>query len=101
MLQIFYYWLYKLILNIKTNDQPFSNAYLGISFFLCLNVMTVFAILNFYFSFSYSKNEVVYSGIFMYLFITTLNFFLLFKKRKEIVSRLNVASLKNKRNGKI
>ena len=101
LIKSFYYFLYLFLLKIKTNDQPFTNAYIGISFFICLNILSIFGVLNNYFSYNLSKDSIILAAAFMYVGITILNYFTLYKKRKEIVSKFKNESISIKKRRKI
>ena len=41
MFKELYYRLYELLKKVKTNDNPGFNAFIGISFFQCMNILTL------------------------------------------------------------
>lgn len=96
-----YYWLYELLKKVKTNDNPDFSAYLGISFFQCVNVLALVGILNYFIVFDIPINIAVYSGIFIYVLLTAVNFFTLFRKRNEIIKKFGKYSTSQQNKGKI
>lgn len=101
MFRELYYWLYELLKKIKTNDNPEFNAFIGISFFQCMNVLTIGGIANYLFAFDISKSTAVYSGIFMYVSLTVVNFFSLFRKRGEIIKKFEKLPIERQSKGKL
>jgi hypothetical protein len=96
-----YYWLYELLKKVKTNDNPGFNAYLGISFFECVNVLALVGIVNYFFALDIPRNIAVYFGIFIYVSLTAINFFSLFRKRNEIIKKLEKYSTERQNKGKL
>jgi hypothetical protein len=101
MFRELYYWLYELLKKIKTNDNPGFNAFIGISFFQCMNVLTLGGIANYFLSLDISKSTAVYSGIFLYVSLTTVNFFILFRKKDEIIKKCEKLPAERKSKGQL
>lgn len=101
MFKEFYYWLYELLKKIKTNDNPEFNAYLGISSFQFLNVLTLVGITNFFFALDVSEDTAIYLSIFIYVSITAVNFFSLFRKREKIIKKYEKLPVERQRKGKL
>jgi hypothetical protein len=96
-----YFGLSELLEKVRTNDNPYFNAFIGISFFQCMNVLTISAIINYFFTFNVSKNIAIYLGIIIYVIITIFNFFYLFRKRNEIEKKFEEYSIEKRRKGKL
>jgi len=101
MFKELYYWLHELLKKIKTNDNPGFNAFIGISFFQCMNVLTLVGIANFFFVLDISKDTAIYLGIFIYVFITAVNFFSLFRTREEIIKKFERLPIERQSKGKL
>jgi hypothetical protein len=101
MFKELYYWLHELLNKTKTNDNPGFNAFIGISFFQCMNVLTLGGIVNYFFEIEISKDTAIYSGIFIYVFLTVINFFNLFRKREEIIKKFEKLLIEKQNKGKL
>lgn len=101
MVNELYYWLYEYLKKIKTNDNPAFNAFIGISFFQGINVLTLVGIANYFLAFDISRNTVIYSGIIIYVSLTAINFFSLFVKRNKIIKKFEGFSAKRREKGKL
>jgi len=94
-----FYWLFELLRKDRPNESPGFDAYLGISLLQCMNILILFGVANFFLEFNISKNLAASSGIFLYIFITIVNFFTLFRKKSEIVNRYENLSRKRRMKG--
>jgi hypothetical protein len=101
MFKELYYRLYELLNKVKTNDNPGFNAFIGISFFQCMNILTLFGIANYFLNLSVPKSSAVYSGVFLYVSISVVNFFVLFRKKEKIVKRYKQLPIERQRKGKL
>jgi len=88
MFKTLYYSLIDILSSIRSNDNPLFNAYVGISFFQCLNVITLIGLVNYFGKFDISKKLAVIIGLLLYLIITCINFFVLYKNRDRIILRI-------------
>ena len=89
MFKTLYYSLIEVLSSIRSNDNPPFNAYLGISFFQCLNVLTLIGLVNYFGKFDIPKKLAVIIGLLLYLIITCINFFVLYKNRDRIILRIH------------
>ena len=96
-----YYWIYRVLKKIPTNDNPEFNAFLGISFFQCMNVITLIGIANYFFVLNVPKNIVIYSGIFIYVIITVTNYFSIFSKRDEVKKKYEKLETTRRKKGQL
>ena len=101
MFRELYYWLHELLKKIKTNDNPGFNAFIGISFFQCMNVLTLGGIANFFFALDISKDTAIYSGIFIYVSLTAVNFFSIFRTKEEIIRKFEKLPIERQSKGKL
>jgi len=101
MFKELYYWLQELLKKIKTNDNPEFNAYIGITFFQCINVSTLVRIAIFFFDLDISKDTAIYSGIFIYVSLAAVNFFSLFRTREEIIKKFETLPIERQSKGKL
>ena len=100
MFNEFYYWLYGYLKQSKA-DNPKFDAFLGISLLQCMNALILFGVTNYFFTIDISKNIAVYSGIFLYVSITVINFFSLFQKKDEIVKKCEQLPQERQSKGKL
>jgi hypothetical protein len=89
MLAQLYYWMCQYLKKVKTNDQPFFNAYLGITFFSCINIVAVGRILYHFKLISGSKEASSFFGLMLYLLVSGILFFTLYLKRVSIENTIN------------
>jgi len=101
MFKELYFHLYGSLKKVKTNDNPGFNAFIGISFFQCMNILTLLRIAKYFFTLDIPKSTAVYSGIFIYVSITAVNFFSLFRKRNEIIKKFGEYSIARRNKGKL
>jgi hypothetical protein len=101
MFREFYCWLCDLLDRIKINDNQEFNAYIGISFFQCVNILTIAVFVNYLFNFCLNRNTIIYSGIFIYVSIALVNYFYLFNKKDEIIMRFEKLPIKRKFRGRL
>src|SRR5437868_14360889 len=99
MFRELYYRLFESLKGVKTNTHPAFNAYLGISSFQCINVATLLAIINYFLKIDVSKNTSVYIGILLYIFLTVINFFYLFRKKDELGKKFDKMQMKRQNIG--
>lgn len=88
---------------VKTNDTPFTNAFVFVSVCLGFNIVTITAFLAYIFGLEIAmgKNTVIYVGIGLALILYIINYFLLYSKRKLIVNKFEKFTQKRKTIGLI
>ncbi|OJU51545.1 MAG: hypothetical protein BGN96_07915 [Bacteroidales bacterium 45-6] len=101
MFRELYYWLYELLKKVKTNDNPGFNAFLGISSFQCFNILTLAGIANYFLALDISKDATIYFGVILYVSVTAVNFFTLFRKKEEIAKQYGQLPAKRQSRGKL
>lgn len=85
MFRELYYLLIQTLKKVKTNDNPAFNAYIGISFFQGLNLLSFLIVFRYFFFVNIEKDLAIIMGIFIWLSITCINYFTLYYKRNDIV----------------
>jgi hypothetical protein len=101
MFKELYYRLHKLLKKLNINDNPEFNAFIGISFFQCINILSLWVIINYLLNLDISMHNAIYSGVFLYVSLTTVNFFVLFKKKKVIKKKYDQLSTERQNKGKL
>ena len=101
MFKELYYRLYELLKKVKTNDNPGFNAFIGISFFQCMNILTLGVVANYFLNLDISKSSAIYSGIFLYVSLTVVNFFILLRKKEEITKKYEQLPIERQGKGKL
>jgi len=96
-----YFWLYEYLKKVKTNENPGFNAFIGISFFQGINILTIGGIVNYFFAIDIPRNTAIFSGIFIYVSITAVNFFSLFRRRNKITEKFVKVSAERQSIGKL
>jgi len=95
-----YYKLYQDFKRIKTNDTPATNAMIFLSIIQGVNLATVQIIINHFFHIKidfFSKNEIILFAIILGLILYVINYFLIYKKRKEIYEKyMNETKIQNR-----
>ena len=97
----FYYWLYEYRKKSKSNNTPGFDAFLGVSFLQCMNVLILFGVANYFLAIDISKNLATYAGIFLYISITVVNYFNLIRKKDEIIKKCEKLSTQRQSRGKL
>jgi hypothetical protein len=97
-----YYWIYRDFKTIKTNTQPFFNAYIVLSLVVCTNILSLVAIANYYTSYKYEppKEGAIFFALGLYVIVTLVNYFILFNNKNKIVEEYDRYDLKRQRKGK-
>lgn len=103
MFKEIYYWLYRDFKTVKTNTQPFFNAYIVLSLVQCFNIASLLAIANYYMNYKYepTKEAGIFYALGLYIVVTLVNYFILFNNRKNIVERYDSYDSKRQRKGKL
>ncbi|GEM_PF-1271095 len=84
--RLIFYSLFDYFNKKNPSDTPAFNAYLLISIIQCVNILTLFGLINYFIKLDIPKNTAVFMGIILYVTITVINFFRLFMKRHSIIS---------------
>jgi hypothetical protein len=100
MFKELYYSIYSSLSSFKTNTNPARNAFYLMSFFQCLNVFSLEAIINYYFSLNINKATQIYFAIFIWVTITALNFYFIHRKRETIIMQFEGYSKKRQTKSK-
>jgi hypothetical protein len=100
MFRVIYYSLFKFLSKTRPKETPAFDAYLILSLFQCMNVLSIFGVINYFIRMDIAKNAAVIMGITLYLLTTIINFFALFRKRHFIFSQFDKFSLSKIKTGK-
>ena len=90
-----YYLFYRIIKTERKNGQPFFNVYMGLSFLEYMNVGSIFGIVNYFLKYRIPKNMAVSVTFVFFGFILLYNYFSLWLKKEEIVSKYKKLPNKN------
>ena len=86
-MKYFYYKIYKALTKVETNDTPALNAMLLLIILQSCNILSIFGIINYFYRWSFDKQQVIIGGLALYISLFIPNYFSLFCKHKEIVKR--------------
>lgn len=100
MFREFYYWLYDYLNESKTISPRFD-AFLGVSLLQCMNVLILFGLANYFLAIDIPKESAAFAGIFLYISVTVVNYFSLFRKKDEIIKKCEKLSTERQRKGKL
>jgi|GEM_PF-6867427 len=100
MIKILYYWLYKILMKTRKEDDPGIATLIVIGFMFYWNIIIIVkqSFLSSYFILS--KQYATIIGIIMGALIFIPIYFLIYKKRKEIIRKVEKLSLKRYKLGK-
>jgi hypothetical protein len=101
MNKIIYYNFFKIIGKIKTNDNPAFSAFLLICLLQQINLLTITAPLYFFYELHISKNTGVYFSSLLFFLISAINYFLILKKKHDIVKEYEQMTIKKQLHGRI
>jgi DNA polymerase sigma len=79
----------------RRKDQPFFNAYIGLSFLEYMNLGSIFAVVNYFLKYRVSKDASIYGTLILFALILLCNYFSLWVKKEAIVSRYDSLPIKN------
>ncbi|MDP4188422.1 MAG: hypothetical protein Q8905_10260 [Bacteroidota bacterium] len=96
-----FYWFYEILKKDRPNDSPCFDAFLGISVLQCFNVGSLLGVVNYFLAIKISKNVSVIIGVVLYVLITTINFFVLYRRKYEIIKKFENSSDKRQKRGKL
>lgn len=96
-----FYWMYRFINRNKSNQNPELNAFFLITMLEGINIATLWGIIYHYLGFVIPQNSVSFIFFSLAIVLLILNYFLLYKKAKEISQKIELFSLKRKKFGKI
>jgi hypothetical protein len=90
-----YYLFYKEIKTKRKNDQSFFNSYIGFSFLEYTNLASIFATLNYFMKFNFSKDASIYGGLLGFAGIMLYNYFIIWLRKELIVDSYEKIKVKN------
>jgi hypothetical protein len=98
-----YYWIYRDLKAVKTNTQPFFNAYVGVSFLQCINIGSLLAIVNYYTDYEYEppKEAATFYALGLYIIVSLINYFIFFNNKEKIIEKYDSYDPKRQRKGKL
>ncbi len=95
------YWLIKDFQKSKNNDDPSFNAFLVLTLTCCLNIFSLFAIINYCCKLSYTKDAVIFIGFVSYLTVLAILYFTVYLDRKEKANTIENYSVNRQKKGRI
>lgn len=87
MIERLYYQLYKVVKTTRKNDQPFFNSYIALCFLEGLNLGSIFGIVNYFLKYRIPESTSVKGSLVVFGIILLYNYFGLWGKKEEIVSK--------------
>ncbi len=66
-----------------------------------MNILTLGVVANYFLNLDISKSSAIYSGIFLYVSLTAVNFFILFRKKEEITKKYEQLPIERQGKGKL
>lgn len=72
---------------VKTNDTPAYNAMLLIISLQAFNILSVFAILNYFYKWKFDKQQAIIEGLSLFVILLIPNYIYLFRRRDEVLKR--------------
>ncbi len=96
-----YYWTYSILKKIKTNDNPEFNAFLGISSFQYLNVVSLFGVVNYFLVLNTTKKLVILASLVVLAAIAIVNYYSFFSKRDDIKKKYERFSPARRKKGQL
>lgn len=96
MLERLYYDFYQILKTQRKNDQSYFNAYIGLSFLIYLNIVSVFIIINYFVKWKASKDVSVISSIIVFGLVLLFNVFKLWNKKKQITLKYDLPTANQK-----
>lgn len=101
MFSEFCYYLFQIHVGKEGDKNKFLSSLLGLSLFQMFNIEALVAFLNYVFEPKIPRHYALYFGIILWVSITTINYFLLYRKRIEIIKRIEGFSSKRETIGQI
>ena len=101
MFKEFCYYLYEIHTGKESDKNKFFSALIGISFLQEMNILSIWGTINYLFDLVVPIDSIVFVGISLWIFITGINYFIIFKKRNYIMKRVNEFSIKREKVGKM
>lgn len=95
------YWLTKDFKKSRNNDDPSFNAYLVFTLTCCLNIFSLFAVINYCFKLSFTRDAVIFFGLVTYLTVLAMLYFTIYRDRKETANRIENYSMERLKKGRI
>lgn len=99
MFKEFCYYLYEIHTGKESENAKFLSAIIGITFLQEMNFISLWGIVNYIFKFVIPQDSIAFLGISLWLIITTLDYFLIYKKRVEITQKVENFSNNRRRTG--
>jgi hypothetical protein len=98
-MQYFYYRIYKALVKVKTNTTPALNSMLLVVILQGLNIFSILMIVKYFFNWEFTKLQSNIQGLLFYIIMLIPNYFYLYRKRDEIISRYQNESKEDKKWG--
>ena len=100
MFKEFYYYVYEIHTGKGSENSKFLSSLIGITYLQSINFITLSGIGNYFIQIVINKEIVVFLGILIYVSFTVINYFYLYRKRNEIIKRVDGFTNKREKIGK-
>ena len=101
MFKELFYWMYRNLQKIRTNDTPVFNAYLLICVLQMANIGTIFVLINYFLKVDIVKISAVYIGLALAFSVMIINYFFLYSNREAIFKEYEDIPSERKTKGQI
>ncbi len=101
MFRALYYWIYSDLRQVRTNLNPWKNAYYILVIFQALNIVSVCIVLNHFLNVDLLQGELTVVGLALATILAIINHNHLFKHRNEILEDYRNYSPRRVRMGKL
>ena len=99
MFNEFYYYVYEIHTGKGSENSKFFSAIIGISYLQSMNLATLWGLLNSFFDFVITKDSVIFFTLIISVIISVVNYFYLYRRRNEIVKKVEGYSTKREKIG--
>lgn len=101
MFKEFCYYLYEIHTGKESDNAKFLSAIAGILFLQEMNIISLWGIINYIFKLVILKDSIIFMGVSIWLILTILDYLFIYKKRVEIIQKVENFSFKRKRTGEV
>ncbi len=97
----FYYWMYKGLGKIRSEQDPKYDAMLGVLFFIGLNIIVIGRIIFKLNNLKAIEEDVILIALVYALFTLIFGYFRLYKRKQKIIDKIGLFSSKRLKIGKV
>lgn len=101
MFKEFCYYLYEIHTGKESDNAKFLSAIAGILFLQEMNIISLWGIINYIFKLVILKDSIIFMVVSIWLILTILDYLFIYKKRVEIIQKVENFSFKRKRTGEV